>query len=70
MARARSGKTSWANIRYEAVALQVGSEFDDLGERTRRTQIVAIGSPIDPQDLNNKFDAWVDVNLTSCRQLP
>ena len=35
------------------------SELDDWGERTPRTQVVAIGSSIDAEDLNTKFDACV-----------
>ncbi len=35
------------------------SELDEWGTRTPRTQIVAIGSPIDAQELNNKFDACI-----------
>ena len=30
------------------------------GERTPRTQIVAIGAAIDAQELNNKFDACIE----------
>ena len=33
------------------------SELDEWGNRTPRTQIVAIGSSIDTQALSNKFDA-------------
>ena len=36
------------------------SELDDWGDRTPRTQIVAIGSRIDAQDLSNQFDACVE----------
>ncbi len=36
------------------------SELDEWGERTPRTQIVAIGSPIDAQELSNKFDACIE----------
>jgi len=35
------------------------SEMDDWGERTPRTQVVAIGSSINAEDLNTKFDACV-----------
>ena len=35
------------------------SELGDWGERTPRTQIVAIGSSIDAQELNKKFDACI-----------
>ncbi len=35
------------------------SELDDWGERTPRTQIVAIGSSIDAQELSRKFDACI-----------
>ena len=35
------------------------SELDEWGDRTPRTQIVAIGSAIDPQELTDKFDACV-----------
>jgi len=35
------------------------SELDEWGNRTRRTQIVAIGSAIDPHELTEKFDACV-----------
>jgi len=35
------------------------SELDEWGERTPRTQVVAIGSSIDAEDLKNKFDACV-----------
>ena len=38
-------------------------ELDEWGERTPSTQIVAIGSPIDAQDLNNKFDACIESSL-------
>ena len=33
------------------------SELDEWGERTQRTQIVAIGTDIDAQDLDEKFGA-------------
>ncbi len=33
------------------------SELDEWGERTPRTQIVAIGAAIDTQELDDKFDA-------------
>jgi G3E family GTPase len=33
------------------------SELDEWGERTPRTQVVAIGSSINVEDLKNKFDA-------------
>jgi G3E family GTPase len=36
------------------------SELDEWGERTRRTQIVAIGAAIDAQELSNKFDACLE----------
>jgi len=35
-------------------------ELDEWGERTPRTQIVAIGSAINAQDLSNKFDACIE----------
>ncbi len=35
-------------------------ELDEWGERTPRSQIVAIGSSIDAQDLSNKFDACIE----------
>ncbi len=35
------------------------SELDEWGERTPRTQVVAIGSSIDAEDLKNKFDVCV-----------
>ena len=35
-------------------------ELGEWGERKPRTQIVAIGSQIDGQDLNNKFDACIE----------
>ncbi len=35
------------------------SELGDWGERTPRTQIVAIGSSIDAQELSRKFDACI-----------
>ncbi len=34
-------------------------ELDEWGERTPRTQIVAIGSQIDARDLTNKFNACI-----------
>ncbi len=34
-------------------------ELDGWGERTPRTQIVAIGAAIDAQELNNKFDGCI-----------
>ncbi len=34
-------------------------ELDGWGERTPRTQIVAIGATIDAQELNNKFDGCI-----------
>ena len=34
-------------------------ELDEWGEREPHTKIVAIGSRIDAEDLNNKFDACV-----------
>jgi len=36
------------------------SELGDWGERTPRTQIVAIGSSIDAQELSRKFDACIE----------
>jgi G3E family GTPase len=40
------------------------SELDEWGERTPRTQVVAIGSSIDAEDLKKKFDACIaKVNL-------
>jgi G3E family GTPase len=36
------------------------SELDDWGERTPRTQIVAIGTVIDSQELSDKFDACLE----------
>ena len=36
------------------------SELDEWGERTPRTQIVAIGAAIDARDLSNKFDACME----------
>ncbi len=35
-------------------------ELDDWGERTPRTQIVAIGAAIDAGELNDKFDACIE----------
>jgi G3E family GTPase len=35
------------------------SELDEWGGRTPRTQVVAIGSSIDAEDLENKFDACI-----------
>ena len=35
------------------------SELDEWGERTPRTQIVAIGAAIDAQELSDKFDACI-----------
>jgi len=35
-------------------------ELGEWGERTPRTQIVAIGSPIDAQELSKKFDACIE----------
>ncbi len=35
------------------------SELDEWGDRTPCTQIVAIGSAIDPHELTDKFDACV-----------
>ena len=36
------------------------SELDEWGERTPRTQIVAIGAVIDDQELSDKFDACLE----------
>jgi len=36
------------------------SELDEWGERTPRTQIVAIGAAIDAQELSDKFDACIE----------
>jgi len=36
------------------------SELDEWGERTPRTQIVAIGAEIDAQELSDKFDACIE----------
>jgi G3E family GTPase len=36
------------------------SELDEWGERTPRTQIVAIGAAIDVQELSDKFDACIE----------
>ena len=36
------------------------SELDDWGERTPRSQIVAIGSSINAQELSRKFDACIE----------
>ncbi len=36
------------------------SELDEWGERTPRTQIVAIGAAIDAQELSDKFDACLE----------
>ncbi len=36
------------------------SELDEWGERTPRTQIVAIGAVIDAQELSDKFDACIE----------
>jgi G3E family GTPase len=36
------------------------SELDEWGERTPRTQIVAIGAVIDAQELSDKFDACLE----------
>ena len=35
------------------------SELDEWGDRTPRTQIVAIGAPINAQQLSNQFDACI-----------
>jgi G3E family GTPase len=35
------------------------SELDDWGDRTPRTQIVAIGAPINAQQLSHQFDACI-----------
>ncbi len=35
------------------------SELDEWGERTPRTQIVAIGAEIDAQELSDKFDTCI-----------
>ena len=35
------------------------SELDEWGERTPRTQIVAIGAAIDARELDDKFDACI-----------
>ncbi len=45
------------------------SELDEWGERTPRTQIVAIGAEIDDQELNDKFDACLDRD-SPCVALP
>ncbi len=48
------------------IALQIAgrrteiSELDECGERTPRTQIVAIGAPINAKELSNKFDACIE----------
>ncbi len=34
-------------------------ELDEWGERTRRTQIVAIGAPIDAQELSDRFESCI-----------
>ena len=36
------------------------TELDEWGEREPRTQIVAIGSPIDAEELRGKFDACIE----------
>jgi len=36
------------------------TELDEWGKRERRTQIVAIGSPIDAEELRSKFDACIE----------
>ena len=36
------------------------SELDEWGDRTPRTQIVAIGAPINAQELSNQFDACIN----------
>ncbi len=36
------------------------SELDEWGDRTPRTQIVAIGAAIDAQELSDKFDACIE----------
>ena len=36
------------------------SELDEWGDRTPRTQIVAIGTPINAQELSNQFDACIE----------
>ena len=36
------------------------TELDEWGERKPRTQIVAIGSPIDAEELRGKFDACIE----------
>jgi hypothetical protein len=36
-------------------------ELDEWGDRTPRSQIVAIGSAIDVQELSNKFEACSEV---------
>ena len=35
------------------------SELDDWGERSPRTQVVAIGSSIDAQELSRQFNACI-----------
>ena len=36
------------------------SELDEWGNRTPRTQIVAIGAPINAQELSNQFDSCIE----------
>jgi G3E family GTPase len=36
------------------------TELDEWGQRTPHTQIVAIGAPINAQELNNQFDACIE----------
>jgi G3E family GTPase len=54
-----------ANSPDKRIALQIVgrrteiSELDEWGDRTPRTQIVAIGASINPQELSSQFDACI-----------
>ena len=60
-----------ADLPDKRIALQIVgrrteiSELDDWGERTPRTQIVAIGDAINTQELSEKFDACIDQSQRS-----
>jgi G3E family GTPase len=44
------------------------SELDEWGERTPRTQIVAIGESIDAEELNSMFDACVEADIQELKR--
>ena len=48
------------DVRRQTTLLGKIADLDEWGDRTRRTQLVAIGAAIDAQELSKQFDACIE----------